>query len=356
MRSEPVGFLAAATLLSMLAGGGAATAAPQASVTPARLEVEALPSCSTRDELVARIVARSTRIRFVNEGAGVPELTARIEVGAKGVVVAELRVVEPDGRKFQRRIEAPSCAAATDALALVVAITLDPSATMGDVAAGGAGSDGRSAPSEAPPPPHASDAPPAEAPPPPPPRSDVETLPGEAVGPGTYRLTPGVFVEAVAGPAPVAMPGPGAEIQAAYDRASILSPALALTFAHLWSGPLREGGGTARFTLDWIGLDACPIRLTVLRFEARACAAAAVGRLAAEGSNTYEPRSVARAFATAGATARLALLLPWRLELRGRLGAGATLWRDAFQFTPEVFHRAASATLVGDVGLGVRFP
>jgi hypothetical protein len=354
LRSEPVGFLAAATLLSMLAGGGAATAAPQASVTPARLEVEALPACSTRDELVARIVARSTRIRFVNEGTGVPELTARIEVGAKGVVVAELRVVEPDGRKFQRRIQAPSCAAATDALALVVAITLDPSANMGDVAAGGAGSDGRSAASAAPPPPRAPDAPPAE--PPPLPRSDGETLPGEAVGPGTYRLTAGVFVEAVAGPAPVAMPGPAAEIQAAYDRTSILSPALALTFAHLWSGPLREGGGTARFTLDWIGLDACPIRLTVLRFEARACAAAAVGRLAAEGSNTYEPRFVARAFATAGGTARLALLLPWRLEVRGRLGAGATLWRDAFQFTPEVFHRTASVTLVGDVGIGVRFP
>ena len=63
-----------------------------------------------------------------------------------------------------------------------------------------------------------------------------------------------------------------------------------------------------------------------------------------------------RAFATAGGTARLALLLPWRLEVRARLGAGATLWRDAFQFTPEVFHRAASVTLVGDVGIGVRFP
>jgi hypothetical protein len=65
---------------------------------------------------------------------------------------------------------------------------------------------------------------------------------------------------------------------------------------------------------------------------------------------------VARAFAAAGGTARLALLLPWRLEVRARLGAGATLWRDAFQFNPEVFHRAASVTLVGDVGIGVRFP
>ena len=55
-------------------------------------------------------------------------MTARIDAGPKGTVVAELTVVEPDGRRFARRLEAPSCAAATDALALVVAITLDPSA------------------------------------------------------------------------------------------------------------------------------------------------------------------------------------------------------------------------------------
>jgi hypothetical protein len=136
----------------------------------------------------------------------------------------------------------------------------------------------------------------------------------------------------------------------------MLSPALALTFAHLWSDPLAEGGGTAQFKLDWVGLDACPVRLALARIEMRACAAASFGRLAAEGSNTYDPRAVARPFATAGGAARLALLLPAHLEVRARFGAGATLWRDAFQFRPEVFHRTASVTLVGDVGIGVRFP
>ena len=103
----------------------------------ARLDVDASPSCSTRDELIARVAARSTRIQFVNDAAGVPALTARIEVGARGVVIADLTVVEPDGRKFARRLEAPSCAAATDALALVVAITLDPSAAAAEASGGG---------------------------------------------------------------------------------------------------------------------------------------------------------------------------------------------------------------------------
>ena len=62
-------------------------------------------------------------------------MTARIDAGPKGAVVAELTVVEPDGRRFARRLEAPSCAAATDALALVVAITLDPSAATAEAAA-----------------------------------------------------------------------------------------------------------------------------------------------------------------------------------------------------------------------------
>src|SRR6476660_7034516 len=109
----------------MLVGALLVSAPAFAWAQAARLDVDAQPGCSTRDELIARVAARSVRIRFVTDGAGVPMMTARIEAGPKGAVVAELTVVEPDGRRFSRQLEAPSCAAATDALALVVAITLD---------------------------------------------------------------------------------------------------------------------------------------------------------------------------------------------------------------------------------------
>ena len=98
------------------------------------------------------------------------------------------------------------------------------------------------------------------------------------------------------------------------------------------------------------------MRVVLLRLEVRACAAASVGRLAAQGSHTYDPRSVARPFGTAGGTVRLTVPVVWRVEVRARFGVGAALWRDAFEFTPDVFHRVASVTLVGDVGVGVRFP
>jgi hypothetical protein len=347
LASERVSFLVVAMLLG---AAGRTAAAASADAPTAHLEVDAHPSCSTRDELVARVTARSTRIRFVNDRAGVPSMTARIETGPRGAVIAELTVVEPDGRKFARRIEAPSCAAATDALALVVAITLDPSAVTAEASvvpvgdAGGATSSAATTPPE-PPKPDAETVRTGE---------DAETTPPAVAS--TRRVTAGVAAAAVLGPAPTVMPGIALEVQAALERASIWSPALVLTLAHVWSSDWTEPAGTAEFTLDLLGLDICPVRVALFQVEARACAAGSLGRLAAQGSNTYDPSSVARPFATAGGTARLALPIGSRVEVRARFGAGATLWRDAFEFTPEVFHRVASVTLVGDVGVGVRFP
>jgi hypothetical protein len=349
-----VAVLAPFALLVLLPAAAAHAQAPAA-----RLDVDANPACSSRDELVARVAARSTRIRFVNDGAGVPSLAARIDVGPRGGVIAELIVVEPDGRRFSRRLEAPSCAAATDALALVVAITLDPSVATGDG-------------SKAPPPPDtatpAAGTPagtPGPAPPPPPPPAagpeagTAQTAAPQAAatpGPASGYLTAGVSGGAIQGPAPTLMAGLGLEVQAGLERGSVLSPALMLSLTHAWSGDVIESDGTAAFSMDLVALDICPARVVLLRLEARACAAGSFGRLAAHGSNTFDPTSVVRPFATAGGAARLAVPFGARIQVGVRLGAGATLWRDAFEFTPKVFHRAASVTLVGDVGIGVRFP
>jgi hypothetical protein len=340
LRSERAIFLAVVVLLAAVAAP-ASTAWAQSPA--ARLELEAQPGCSTRDELIARVMARSTRIRFVNDGAGVPNLTARIEVGFRGVV-AQLDVVEPDGRKFSRRLEAPSCAAATDALALVVAITLDPSAATADGAK--------------PPDTSATTAKPDK-----PPEAKVRATPVEPVPEpeeapaiaATRRLAVGVTGEVVSGPAPALLAGAGIEVQASLDRASLWSPAIVLTLAHLWSGDSTQADGVADFSMDLLTLDLCPVRLAASWVEARACAAGSLGRLAAQGTNTYDPMSSSRPFATAGATARVALPLGSRVAILARFGAGATLWRDAFQFIPTVFHRVASVTLVGDVGVGVQF-
>jgi hypothetical protein len=354
LRSERVSVLVSISIslpvVALLVSAPAATWA-QAQGSAARLEVDAQPSCSTRDELIARIAARSTRIRFVPDGAGIPTLTARIESGPKGTVVAELIVVEPDGRRFARRLEAPSCPAATDALALVVAITLDPSAVTAEAAppAEAKGTAQAGPPTVTPQAPAPEAAVPRDA--------HLDTGPAEGAGAtSTRRLTVAAAAEVVRGPAPVAMPGVAVEAQAALDRSSIWSPAVILTLTHAWTNELVEPDGHAVFTLDLASLEACPLRVVVSLLEARLCAAGSLGRLAARGSITYDPRSAARPFATAGGTIRLSVPVVWRVEIRARFGAGAALWRDAFEFSPAVFHRVDSVTLVGDLGIGVRFP
>ena len=106
------------------------------------------------------------------------------------------------------------------------------------------------------------------------------------------------------------------EVQAALDRdVDLVARAGADAVARLERRPDREPGGIAAFTLDLLALDACPSASRCSALEARACAAGSLGRLAAQGSHTYDPRSVARPFATAGGTVRLAVLC--RVARRG---------------------------------------
>jgi hypothetical protein len=251
-------------------------------------------------------------------------------VAGQRTIAGELWVEQPDGRATQRRIRAPSCEQAADALALVLVLALDPSAVIA---------------TPGPPPiplPRAAPAVPA------PPAPDAPVTPHIA-----WAIDAGGWV--IRGPAPRLMPGAALGALVARDGAGLWSPALALSWLHAGSGELAEPGGTAAFTLEAAILDLCPVRLARWRVEARACASALVGRLAAAGSNTYAPAAAQRPFAASGAGLRVAVALPHHLQLSGRLEADAPWHRDAFAFSPTVFHRAAAVTLAAGLSLGVRF-
>jgi hypothetical protein len=140
------------------------------------------------------------------------------------------------------------------------------------------------------------------------------------------------------------------------DRDSIWSPAVSASFAHVSADDFAERGGTAAFSLDAATLDLCPLRLVSSPLAAGACASGLFGRLSARGSKTFSPQVDSGSFATVGGAVLLTVALGARFELRGRFGAGASLMRDRYEFGSNVFHRVASVTLVGDVGVGVRFP
>lgn len=363
----------------MVGARGTHAAEATAAVAAVRLEVEAAASCATRDELAARVAARSPRIRFLDDADGVTALRAEIEPGPNDTVIGRLSLVDPSGRHSSRRLSAPTCAEAVDAIALIIVISLDPTyappptvqsergpppATVGP--RGTATSDSGRRALAAPPPAEPSAA--SREPSPEPPdvskkRSGREPAPVEAPAeapagprPAVRRLGIGAAAQLISGPAPRVMPGIAVRIFAALDRDSIWSPALRLTGSHAWQSGVAEPGGTAAFSLDTLGLDLCVLRLAIKSVDLRGCGAGTAGRFSATGSNTYSPSARDRPFVGLGGTAILDLALGPLFQLSSTVGASDALIRDAFEFSPQVFHKVSATTLTVDLGLQVRFP
>ena len=359
-----------------------AAATSEPAVANARLEVQALPDCTSREELVARVAARSRRIRFDDDAAG-PILRAVIAPAPRRGAVGELLITEAGGKTSSRRISAPSCAEATDAIALIIALTLDPTSAAANPASGGAPAasptpaTAPAAPAEAAKgaepartaaerparPVTAKDRartleqrPPEPEPPVPAPDTAVAVRGLAPPVPAEPSFGAGVGGQAIVGAAPDTLPGVAVYLLAALDREALWSPAAILWGTHAATSGLIESGGRAAFTLDALTLDACALRLHLSAFEARACASALYGRLAANGSETYSPSAATRPYAIAGGALLLSARVARLFEISGRLGGGASLIRDSFSFSPKVFHRTAAATLSAGLALGLRFP
>jgi hypothetical protein len=356
---------------------GAAQAVPDAAVTSARLEVKGSPGCVTRDDLVARVEARSPRIRFVDDAA----LSAQVsfDTPRPGTVIADLVLATVDAKRTPRRVVARSCAEAADAVALIITVTLDPTiakkpatdlvraknvAREREAAAGPEADAARSAPSE---PPSASVSQPMARP------AEQLRLPKETDPPVTVesaetssppspviaRRRFGAYLAAQSafGPAPTVMPGVALYVLAALDRDSPWSPAVQVGATHVWRSDLSEPGGKASFALDAASLDLCVLRLRLPSIETRACGAALVGLMTASGAaDTDAPGSSTRPFAVAGGAILVTVGVGAIVELSARLGMGATLIRDSYELAPPAFHRADAVTTSASLGIGARWP
>jgi len=359
---------------------GAAAAAPEAATTKARLEVRADPDCTSRTDLVARVAARSPRIQFVDDAA----LSAQVQLMTvrPGSVAAEVVLAAADSKPSPRRVLAHSCAEAADAVALIIAVTLDPTLARkqptiavrvpGTASDGGAGSQagsGGPAKSLSPSEPPAAGA--AQATSKPAERPDLAKPPAEPVAvtstppppqsppaPARYGFGASLVGEVVFGPAPAVMPGVAIYALAAIERESLWSPAVVQGEAHAWRSDLSELRGTASFALDAGSVDACPLRLRWSSLAARPCAAFLVGQMTASGggADVTGARSFARPFTVAGGTVILTAGIGSIVELTGRLETGVTLIRDSYGFLPESFHRAGLLTTSASLGIGLRWP
>jgi hypothetical protein len=325
----------------------------------ARLDVESPPSCTTRAELAARVLARAPRVRFVDTGG---ELTVRATfvVQASGDVTSEVLFTKQDGSASSRHLVARSCLEAANAVALIVAVTLDPTAVTPD--RGARNDEGITDPGEptSPAAPESARSEPAPARPKQP-DAAAEDPPSAGRGPEDWRFGAYLSVQALVGPAPKAMPAATVHALLELERSALWSPALFVGFTHAFGTSIGTGANTsgarAVFTLDAATLDACPLRFELPGFDARACGSALLGRLSAAGRSTYNsPGVIGRPFWVVGGAAVLTAPLGSWLEVSGRAGVGANLLRDSFEFTPVPFHTVGPVTVGVSLGLGARTP
>jgi len=334
---------------------GPSPAAP-AAPTKARLELRGGADCLSPGDLAARVAGRTARVQFADDAA----IYARVDLTSvrPGNVVAELILATTGAEPAPRRFVARSCAEAADAIALIIAVTLDPTLKLkrnagedaGGTAAKEAGTD-RASPAPT------NEAQQPEAPKPPPTATAVETARAPAQNPpAPMRWHFGVYAagQTVFGPAPAVMPGIGLIGMAALDRAGAWAPALFIGASHAWRSDLAEPGGSASFTLDSANVDACPLRAAAFEFVLRPCVCGLLGRLGASGSDTEGAASAARPFATAGLA--LNATFGTTVVVSARVSVAVTLLRDSYEFGGVTFHRADAITTALSLGVGLGRP
>jgi hypothetical protein len=342
-------MLPGCALLIALVGQSATGGEPGATPPRTRLEVRGSPECVSRNDLMARVAARSPRIQFADDG----EITAQVAVmsARPGSVVAELTLGAASAPASPRRVVGRSCGEAADAVALIMAVTLDPTLRPGGVAEPPASP----TPPPAPPPPQT--IPPATTPPAPATTVESRAPASAPAGPTRRRFGAAVAGQTIFGPAPNVMPGVAVYAMITLERDGVWAPALVLGATHVWRTDISETDGSASFTLDAASLDVCPVRVGSARLAFRPCASALAGRLnASGGSGTRNAGSVARPFGAAGAALTAGGGLTGRIELSVRLGVGVTLLRDAYELGMTTFHRADRLTTAASLGVGGVWP
>lgn len=365
----------------------AALAAPPPRV-PARLSWGA-SVCGDARGFASRVLKRTRAVRFVERGEA---LTVHLSIAPEGSGLdATVSLISKGREPIVRHIASPDCDDALDALALVVAISLEarsrevfrraprrssaprarpapppaspvptptravpllepvapaPGALPATEAASPATSDDAVLPAvaaEGSASPAAASAPVAEAArgpvvvtAEPPALVGVEALvpPSEPRASERLAFASGVSAQLLVGAAPEALIGAQLWARARWERGSAWSPELGLSIAHQRRDGFDDAAGQADFALTSTSLDVCPVRLGSAAWHVQPCVAGALGQLESEGRATFLPGRARRPWATLGGNIQLVARVAV-LEIRGSFGVARPFVRDAFHFGPS---------------------
>jgi len=329
---------AAWLVASMVTAHASAQQAADPEIVTASLELVSLPGCGTESELSGAIRARSERIRIEDESRASRHLRIELRESGGGVTTL-LTLTQPGGRRSTRTLRASGCAEALEGAALVAAVSLDPTASTV----------------------RATEIAPTPVAPAPPPKPCPRCEPARPAPPPAERphleWSALLSLQTAWGPAPEVMLGFGASGLIAYERGSVLSPALRLNFSHLARGGFEATGGRAEFSLDTGSVELCPLRARAGALRLYPCLVrVAAGRLQGTGSSTIEPESHGRPWWELGSSLLAHLKPGGALALELAIAAGWPVVRDRFQFEPVEFHRVSGVVWTLSAGAGASFP
>jgi len=305
------------------------------------------PGCSSAAEFIERATPRLPGLALI-EGQGDVGLEVILTENQSGVA-AELVIHLEDGGSLSRSIQASTCDEATEAIAFVASVALDPGARdpvvvqsarppegdgshratsdgardealEDDDAAGGAerGRRGRRSPS--------------------------------AGGGGLL----GVGAALAFGVAPSTMLGPELSLRWSARRPGAWSPALLLDAQYLILEGHEEAAGVAAFHQGRANVAFCPSAFRVGVLSGRPCLGMAGGWVESEGSDTETPGQATRPYfdTNLGGHLEVALGRQSAVILSGYVGVP---WiRDSYRFDATVFHRTAPVTGGLALSIGAR--
>ena len=311
---------------------------------PIRLSYTASDGCPSRDAFLGRLRARTTRFREAAEGEAARVFTVELALGAEASR-GKFTVRARDGSSATRELKAPSCEQVGAALALVVAIAIDPQALV-EVA------QPKSEREPEPPP-----LPPA---PPPPSPQDAARRPDVRSSEPMVRTVRGAFGlrwDEVSGVTPMLRPVLRPFFEIIGDRQGALVPGLRVSFA--WTRDARVGTAYGEADFSWyVGrIEACPLRLGSVAVSLSSCVTFDAGALRVVGQNAPPSTARTRPWMSTGLNARGSARL-WRwLFAEVEVGAAAPWIKDRWLFVDGTAIQSAPpiSAWIG-AGLGCRFP
>jgi hypothetical protein len=288
---------------------------------------DAPPECPTAAAFSARVEARTRLYRTEPVALDVALHAEGGSGGTRGRLV-----VQHAGNVTEREIAGRDCDEVVEALALIAAITIDPTADT------------------SPHPTAHAEAPPAAAPAPTP------TPVSEA--PATWHVEPGVAFVVDGALAPDPSFGERAFVSYARDSPAAPLSALGLAATFVQSGTVSTGPDqSAAFELYTLRLEACTFGLARGILRLVPCVFGEGGVLRAQGTHPAESLDQRVGWAAVGPLGSLSARVLRVLDLRADLGAVVPLTRYRFRFIDEpTVTETPSVAVTAAVGVAVAIP